>query len=146
VSSPQTIPAIWGQGQVPVVYRSAEAGPLMVRLPYRRDNYDWLRGDRTRKPKWDPDKKYWTLPRAWFKDLVSRLLPRYGAVYVIQPHRPMEKCARACWDATGLECSCSCLGVNHGTGHPGGRWYEVTESLAVRWHERELYWSLLSPA
>jgi hypothetical protein len=32
-----------------------------------------------------------------------------------------------------LHCECSCMGEHHGSGHPGGRWYEVGESFAVSW-------------
>lgn len=146
METPRTVPQIWAQTRVPVVYRSGERGtPLLVKLPYRRDNYAWLRGEHARKPKWDPERKYWTVSNAWFDELTGRLAGRYGTVYVIQPHRPMEKCAPACWNAAGIDCSCSCLAVNHGSGHPGARWYEISESLAVMWRDRELYWRLLTP-
>jgi hypothetical protein len=95
----RSISEIWSQRGVPVVYRSGEKGEsLAVRLPYRSDNYEWLRGPRARKPKWEAGRKFWTVPTAWFDELVERAAIRYGAVYVIQPHRRMEKCAPACWN------------------------------------------------
>jgi hypothetical protein len=146
MGTPRSISEIWSQRRVPVAYRSGEKGdPLWVRLPYRADNYDWLRGPRTRKPKWDADRKFWTVPTAWFDELVESAAHRYGSVYVIQPHRRMEKCAPACWNAAGIQCSCSCLSLNHGEGHPRGRWYEISDALAVQWNDRELYWRLLKP-
>jgi hypothetical protein len=39
---------------------------------------------------------------------------------------------------------CSCLGAHHGEGHPGGRWYIVSETCAVRWKNAEWYWSRLT--
>jgi hypothetical protein len=35
--------------------------------------------------------------------------------------------------AEGFHCESSCMGENHGGGHPGGRWYEVSETFAVSW-------------
>lgn len=83
------------------------------------------------------------LPAACFSELVERLLRRFGRVYVIQPYNEKEVCAPACWKATGLECACSCMGKNHGAGAPGGRWYEMSETCAVRWKEDVLRVSLL---
>jgi hypothetical protein len=57
-------------------------------------------------------------------------------VWVIQPYREMEKCAPACWNAKGDWCECSCLGVNHGAGQPGG-FTVITEYFAFRWSEVE---------
>lgn len=141
----QTVSAIWNQKRVPVVFRpGAQDQPgLLVRLPYHSGNRDWLRGGRRRKPEWDPTEKLWKVPRAWFSVIVNACLDRFDEVYVIQPHNPMEKCAPACWEAKGEECQCSCLGVHHGEGRPGGRWYEVSDALAVQWQGSELRWTLL---
>jgi hypothetical protein len=72
-----------------------------------------------------------------FSQLVERLVRQFGSVYVIQPYRAMEKCARACWEAKRLECTCSCMGEHHGSEVAGGRWYELSETCAVRWTDTQ---------
>jgi hypothetical protein len=142
-----TINEVWNQRRFPVIWRQAEAGDpaLHVRLPYSPDNRAWLKQSRHREPKWDTDQRLWRVPRAWFSEVVNQCLSRYRGVYVIQPHNPGEKCAPACWEAKGEECECSCMGARHGSGRPEGRWYVVSDSLAVRWEGRSLYWTLLRP-
>lgn len=39
----------------------------------------------------------------------------------------------ACWSAVGADCECSCMGANHSSGRPIGRWYEVSDTFAVMW-------------
>lgn len=51
-------------------------------------------------PEWTGEKEaYWELPQGWFNDFVERALVRYGKVYIIQPYREQEICARACQEA-----------------------------------------------
>lgn len=135
---------IWSQKTVPVIYRQGKSKPILLRLPYAVDNYDWLRGDRQRKPKWDQKFRCWEMPNSWFDDLISRILKRFGRIYVIQPYKEHQKCAPACWNATGFECECSCMGENHGSGHPGGNWHEVSETFAVQWGPRKYACRLIS--
>jgi len=134
---------VW-RTQSPLVWRGL--GPLKVRLPYASGNRALLRGRRGRNPIWRPVERYWEVPTAWFTRLCRELMGQFGHVYVVQPHRKREVCAPACWNARGLECECSCMGDHHGEGQPGGRWYVVSESCAVRWREREWHWSLLRRA
>ena len=111
----------------------------MLRLPYRPDTYAWLRERQARKPKWNESFcGYWTIPRAWFDEVIERSLPRFGSIYVIQTHRPLEKCAPACWNAKGFDCECSCMGENHGSQHPDGVWNIISDTCAVQWGERQL--------
>jgi hypothetical protein len=139
------IEKIWKQTTTPVVYRSGKGEPLLVRLPYRNGNYEWLRNEKRHKPKLRGDKhKYWEIPKAWFNDVVDRSLDRWESLYIIQPHRQQEKCAPACWNATGHECQCSCLGENHGSQNPEGRWFVVSDTFATRWHNKELACRLLT--
>ena len=70
---------------------------------------------------------------SWYDWLARRLLYKYSAVYLIQLYREQQKCAPACWNAEGLHCECSCMGENHGSGHPGERWREVSETFAFEW-------------
>lgn len=137
---------IWEQAVMPVVFRQGGRKPLLVRLPYGRNNRAWLKHDHRNHPTWNAKNARWELPKAWFEDVTERAMQRYGAVYVIQPFRELQKCARACWDASGLECECSCMGRNHGSGHPDGRWYEIAETCAVSWGERRYSFRLMKPA
>jgi len=143
IDTKQAVQNIWRNGVIPVVYRPPGIDPLMVRMPFALDNGAWLQGAHRSRPDWVERFKCWTLPRSWFTPLVDQLLNKFRQVYVIQPVRAHAKCAPACWNARGLECECSCLGVNHGAGQPEGRWYEISETCAVRWRDSELRWSLL---
>ena len=138
------IKLIWNQKAIPVVYRSGEKKPLLLRLPYANDNKAWLRNDNQRRPEWDPKYTCWHTPRAWFNDIVNRCLHRFGKIYVIQPYRKQEKCAPACWNAKGHECQCSCMGAHHGTHNPGGSWIIASDAFATQWNGQELACRLLT--
>lgn len=129
------------QQQFPVVIRMRNR-PLRCKTPYMEGNREFLQLT-TRKPRWNAKLKLWELPQAWFNDIVRKCAQRWGTVYVIQPYNVMEKCARACWDAVGLECNCSCMGKNHGAGQPSGRWYEISESCAISWEAESLRISII---
>ncbi|RPI74829.1 MAG: hypothetical protein EHM45_17040 [Desulfobacteraceae bacterium] len=120
---------IWNQKEFPVVFRKGKGEPLLVRFSDSDEEKAWLKDEHRNKPKWLKNYKCWKIPKAWFEDVVKRALIRYKGVYVIQPFRPQEKCAPACWNATGIECDCSCMGENHGSGNPIGKWYIVSEAL-----------------
>ena len=135
--------SVWEQRAVPVVFRG-ESGPLIVRLPFSADNYVWLRNGNRNKPKWNSKLICWEIPLAWFEDVIRRAVDRYDQAYVIQLHREQQKCAPACWNAGGLHCECSCLGANHGGGHPGGNWYEVSETFACEWGPKQYACRLIS--
>jgi hypothetical protein len=126
--------AIWNQERILVVLRRGGKGQrLRVRLPFAPGNREWLRDGNRIRPDWlDGERqKYWELPKAWFNDFVNRALKKYGMLYVIQPYREHEICARKCMEAQGHECQCSCMGANHGSGFHGS-WFEVSETFAVR--------------
>jgi hypothetical protein len=124
---------IWRQARIPVVFRQAAGRPTLVRLPYSEDNRVWVKGQKRHRPRWNTEYKCWETPAAWFDELIRRAIERYGRVYVIQLYREQQKCAPACWNAEGYHCECSCMGANHGTGHPGGHWHEVSETFAFQW-------------
>jgi hypothetical protein len=142
----QNAAALWKQHAIPVVYRPEGREPLLVHLPYRPDNGAWLRGQHRRRPAWVAQYKGWQAPKAWFDDVVSQCLLRFGHVYVIQPYRVQETCAPACWQAHGFTCECSCLGANHGCQQPAGQWHIVSETCAIQWHGRQLACRLLTHA
>jgi len=114
-----------------------------MRLPYKEGNRAWLKHYGRINPQWIIPKKHWELPQAWFNDLVSRSLSRFGRLYIIQPYRAQEKCAPACWNAQGHECQCSCMGANHGSQREGNGWYIVSDTFATRWNTVELACRLL---
>ncbi|WP_271621413.1 hypothetical protein [Bradyrhizobium sp. CCBAU 51745] len=102
-----------------------------------------LPNGRRTPPEWIGTDAYWELPKSWFNDFVDRALQRYGKVYIIQPYREQEIWARACQEAQGHECQCSCMGANHGIGNDGS-WFEVSETFSMRWGGRELACRLLT--
>ena len=128
---------ILDQEHIPVPIRTASSG-LRIRLPYRTINRAWLKADRRTNPRWNRDRSFWTVPKAWFNAMVQQCLETFGRVYVIQPYREQEKCASACMNALGHECQCSCMGANHGAGGPGAGWFEVSETFASRWEDSHL--------
>lgn len=139
-ASQKNIKLVWNQRTIPVILRRNGSGErLRVRLPFSPMNRDWLQNGRRFQPNWFNDKRkhYWEIPKSWFNDFVDRALKKYGQLYVIQPYNEQEKCAPACMNAVGHECSCSCMGANHGAGNDGS-WFEISETFANRWNGREL--------
>jgi hypothetical protein len=130
--------AIWKQSEVPVVYKKGASNPLLVKLPYANGNGTWLKGDHRYAPDWLRQYKCWKTPKSWFDDVITRTLLRFHSVYVIQPFREYEKCAPACWGALGFECQCSCLGANHGSQNPDGKWRIVSDAFAIQWQKKTL--------
>lgn len=129
---------VWNQSETPVILRrTGKDERLRARLPFAPENNAWLRNGRRRSPDWIASGKYWELPKSWFNDFVERTLARFGKLYVIQPYREQEKCSPACLNAAGHECECSCMGANHGAGNDGS-WFEVSETFATRWGDRQL--------
>jgi len=139
IQSRKKIEEIWRvrSSSTPVLFRQPD-GPVLLKMPFAEHNRQWLQNGRRRIPKWLKPYKCWELPKAWFNDLVRRLVDRYGKLFVIQPYREQEKCAPNCWNAEGFECSCSCMGANHGSTAPGSGWLIVSDTFATRWHEKEL--------
>lgn len=134
----QKIERIWKQTSIPVAFRPAAQGAkCMVKFPYRTDSKDWLKKGRRSRPKWNPTKKCWEIPMAWFNDFVERAMKEWGQIYIIQPYKRAEKCAPACMNATYHECECSCMGVNHGKGQHGN-WMVVNDAFAVKYGQSEL--------
>lgn len=133
---------VWRNGGTPVILRRGGNLDLRIRLPFSPDNRSILKvSSRKKEPVWNKEKKYWSLPPSRFNEIVNLLLHKFGKVYIIQPYIETEKCAPACMNAEGHECQCSCLGANHGRGN-NGRWFEISDSLAVR-HGEKVYGSRL---
>ena len=123
----------WKQTRLPVIFQRQRPAPLLIRLPYAEDNKVWLRNGERNKPSWDKLNGAWEVPQAWFERAIRLSFSHYGACYVIQLYREKEVCAPACWNALGADCECSCMGANHSTGRPSGRWYEISDTFAVLW-------------
>ena len=142
-SEKEKINSVWRQGSVPVIYRRGTGYPLLMRLPFSAGNRAWLKSYARTNPTWIAEKRHWELPQAWFNDLVTRALTKWGKLYIIQPYREQEKCAPACWNALGHECQCSCMGANHGSQSSGSGWYIVSETFATKWNTHQLACRLL---
>src|SRR5688572_9422734 len=116
---------IFKQNSSPVIYRPS-TGKLWVKIPYDRKDtvdpsrYSWLSSLLPQYPQWFPLWKSWIVPRKHFDFITKQLLQIFKMVIVLQHYREKEVCAPACWNARNLECNCSCLGANHGAGHPDG--------------------------
>jgi hypothetical protein len=142
---PHSFAPVWEQKALPVIFRDSPGHPLLVRLPFAEGNREWLQDDRRHRPKWLASEKAWSIPKAWFDDSARRCLERYHAVYIIQPFRESETCAPACVNAIGVECTCSCLGANHGSGISMETWYVVSDAFAVRYGPKQYAVRLLRP-
>ncbi len=129
---------VWNQPLIPVVIRTNKKGDkLRVRLPFNKNNRAWLNTIGKSEPAWIIEKKHWELPKTWFNSFVNNALHKYKKLYVMQPYREQEKCARKCMEAQGHECNCSCMGANHGAGMSGS-WFEVDETFATRWGNEDI--------
>ena len=133
-----TIPQVWDQKRLPVIYRPDEKGNLMLRLPYREGNRAFLQGEKRFKPTWDVEKKYWSVPKSWFTELVESVVTVFGSAYVIQPHHANERCNASCQNARRLECECPCLGKNHGRGGRIDCDVRISDATVVPWRDHHL--------
>lgn len=134
---------VWNNGSIPVVLRRGCSQAVRLRIPYAKDNRNWLKsGPRKKEPLWVADKSYWELPASRFNEVVGMILDRFGKAHIIQPYREKEVCSPSCMNAVGFECQCSCMGANHGMG-VHGRWFEVSETFAVRYGGTRLACRLL---
>lgn len=129
MSDRHDIAAVWSNGRIPVVAVPL-SGKVKIRIPYSSANRAWIQIGRS-NPEWNKRGKHWSVPRAWLNRIARHAVESFGQCYVIQSYRETEKCAPACWNATGVECSCSCLGENHGQDDDGS-WYVVSDVFACR--------------
>lgn len=117
------------------VWRPAPAGRrIVIRLPYAEGHRFWLRdvcGSGTR-PDFDPVRKVWLVARPHFRRVVDALALRYGVVDVYVDHTVRSACGKLCRDATGDDCTCSCLGDNHGSWTWRREWRRVDDHWLIR--------------
>jgi len=128
----------WNQSQIPVILRRrkiyGQNTKIRIRLPKRGDHYKLLKGDNksNHNPVFFEKGGFWEVPYGRLNYLVETLAKFYGKVILMQPVREKQVCARACMQAQGFECECSCLGENHGSENMDSSWYEVDDTYAVR--------------
>lgn len=123
----------------PQVFRPV-SGRIQVRLPYSNDNRQWLKDALGAgiRPTWEKEKRYWTLARGHLVVLVQELVERYGVVEVALDYSTSEQCDTRCQKAQGLDCTCSCLGANHGGAQGIQRWTQVGETTLVSSNRRRV--------
>jgi hypothetical protein len=51
VQNQNKIKEVWAQKRIPVVYRKGKEYPLLLRLPYNKDNRAWIKDDKRHNPK-----------------------------------------------------------------------------------------------
>ncbi|WP_199487812.1 endonuclease domain-containing protein [Actinomadura spongiicola] len=103
-------------------------GQVVAKIPPLKGNYRWLhRTVRIRSPHLDGDR--WHLPRNCLNRLVMAAVDRYGYIVVWRDMSRLSRCTRACLEATGVECDCSCLGAYHGEDSVG--WFERVGDMMV---------------
>jgi hypothetical protein len=104
-------------------------GKVFAKIPPRKGNRQWLKEAlEIRSPEFDGVR--WELPRNSLGKMITAGVDRYGYVVVYRDISTLSRCTKACLEATGAECDCSCLGVHHGTGADG--WYEqVGDAVAA---------------
>jgi hypothetical protein len=109
-------------------------GRIAVAVPYSKGTRLWLRevcGPGTR-PEFDRERKVWTVARPHFRRIVEALASRYGIVDVYVDHTVRSVCGKLCREAEGDDCTCSCLGDNHGAHSWRREWHQVDEHWLIR--------------
>ncbi len=92
---------------VPMVWLPQD-GQVIAKIPARKGSQRWLRqAVRIRSPYLDGDR--WVLPRTCLTRLVTAAVDRYGRFVVFRDMSRLSRCTRACLEATGVDCDCSCL-------------------------------------
>lgn len=103
-------------------------GQVIAKIPARKGNRRWLHETvRIRSPRLAGDR--WHLPRNCMVRLVTAAVDRYGYIVVWRDMSRLSRCTKACQEAEGLECDCSCLGVFHGEN--SGGWFERAGDVVV---------------
>jgi len=125
-------------GQEPAsarVWRPTPAGGrIAVAVPYVEGTRMWLRaacGPGTR-PEFDRTRKVWLVARPHFRRVVEALALRYGTVDVYVDHTVRSACGKLCREAAGDDCTCACLGDNHGSHSWRREWHQVDEHWLIR--------------
>jgi hypothetical protein len=117
-------------------------GPLILILPFRDPmwaNREWIKsalGLKTR-PQWNKAERHWEISRTHFPILLKHLLIDFGPVDLYEDHSEFEICNASCQNATGIICTCRCMGLNHGIIdgtneiNPRKKWIFIDEDTEV---------------
>ncbi|MGX8906330.1 endonuclease domain-containing protein [Streptomyces netropsis] len=109
-----------GTGPVAMVWLPLH-GQVIAKIPPRKGNRRWLHETvGIRSPEFTGDR--WNLPRSSLVRLVTASVDRYGFIVLYRDMSKLSQCTRACLEAMGAECHCSCLGAHHGQDSAG--WFE----------------------
>lgn len=103
-------------------------GRVVAKIQPMKGNLRWLRGSVGIRAPRLIDKR-WHLPRNCLVRLVTASIDRFGQVVVFRDMSKLSRCTRACLQAQGLECDCSCLGLHHG--QDSDAWFERVGDVMV---------------
>jgi hypothetical protein len=118
-----------GIGPIPLVWLPVDR-QVVARTPAGEADLPWLRGTVcVRSPRLDADGR-WQLPRSCATRLVTAAIDRYGYVVLWRDMSRLSRCTKACLEAVGTECDCSCLGLHHGESAADG-WFEAVGDVVV---------------
>lgn len=138
--------SVWRQKEVPVIFLKERKSRPMIKVGSTQEDAGWIMSfKKSYGGWWRKNYSCWDVPKSWFAEIAKELLIRYGSVYIVQPFNENEKCCPSCWNAVGIECVCSCLGANHGSGKPLGKWYDVVETFASKWDGKNYGCKLITP-
>ncbi|GAA1083695.1 hypothetical protein [Pseudonocardia alni] len=128
------------------IHRPASArARIVVDLPHNpalvRDREAWLRAvcGRGTRPEWGATgngTRVLRVARPHFRRVVVAVARKYGEVLVIVDHVATSVCGRLCVEAQREECTCSCMGENHGGQEWRQEWLQVSEDWGVN-HDRK---------
>jgi hypothetical protein len=92
-------------------------GPLRVFAPYSVSK-EWFRettGFQASKLLWEMRAPaHWVVGRGHLSAVTFGLAEMYGDVELIMEYRQAEQCGLKCQQATNVDCTCACLGRQHG--------------------------------
>lgn len=99
------------------------SGRIALRIPFAPANRYWIKevcGIRSR-PEWIREAmpysetlNYWSIARAQQEVVIHACAERFGSVTVVRQVSERTICDTRCVDAVGVDCVCSCGGLNHG--------------------------------
>jgi hypothetical protein len=119
---------------LPWVRRNYDETRLWVWMPYQDgSNRRWILeelGARVR-PDWNREAKRWEIARPHLATITAALAERFGEVDVYLEFSTTERCDWRCEQADGDDCTCSCMGDNHGGSAYWRRWRLVGDTTLV---------------
>ncbi|MCB5910375.1 hypothetical protein [Streptomyces pinistramenti] len=124
----------------PWVRRNVGEQRLWVWMPYQGgSNRRWILeelGARVR-PEWNKPAGRWEIARPHLCVLTGALAERFGEVDVYLQFAATERCDTRCQEAQGDDCTCSCMGENHGGAAYWRTWLLVGDTTLVDGARRE---------